>query len=148
MSTENICNDDSLDQSKAKNARDVLKGIIVSESNLETYLIAVAVHKDSSKNFINRISCKKGIPLDGYVYDAQSDSYFIECTDFLHVGVIPVSFVATAKDSYFWKMNIPLPEVVIKKYLTEIQKKDLKNFKSHFSSQDYMINYVQMVNPN
>ena len=55
MITENNNNDDSANQSKAKNARDVLKGIIVSESNLETYLIAVAVHKDSSKNFINRI---------------------------------------------------------------------------------------------
>ena len=69
-------------QMKAKIAREVLHGLVVSESNVESYIIAVAVNKDLSKNFINRINCKKGIPIDGYVYDAQSDSYFVECADF------------------------------------------------------------------
>ena len=135
-------------QMKAKMAREVLHGLDVKESINETYLIAVAVNIDHAKNFLNRISCKKGIPIDGYVYDAQSDCYFIECADFLHLGAIPVSFVATAKNSLQWRMNLPLPESVIKKYLNPTQKKDLKTFKSHFKQDEYTISYIQMVNPN
>ena len=135
-------------QMKAKIAREVLHGLVVSESNVESYIIAVAVNKDLSKNFINRINCKKGIPIDGYVYDAQSDSYFVECADFLHVGVIPASYIAVAKSSLQWKIHVPMPESVIKRFLSDTQKKDLKKFKSHFKSEEYTISYIQMVSPN
>ena len=132
----------------AKILKETHNSLLPSMANTETYVIAVAISKDSSKNFINRISCKKGIPIEGYVYDAQSDCYFVECSDYLHVGVIPVSCVFTSKSGGSWKMNAPLPESVIKKYLTDGQKKDLKNFKGHFNNDDYVINYIQMVSPN
>ena len=132
----------------AKILKEVHNSLLPSLTNLETYVIAVAISKDFTKNFINRISCKKGIPIDGYVYDAQSDCYFIECSDYLHIGVIPVSCVISSKSGSSWKINVPLPETVIKKYLNESQKKDLKNFKGHFNNDEYVINFIQLVSPN
>jgi hypothetical protein len=141
-------NDSLVKAQQVKILKEVHNGVYVLKELLETYIIVVATNKDSNKNYINSISCKKGIPIEGYVYDAQSDCYFIECSDFLHLGVIPFSFVIKSKSSQYWKTNIPIPESVIKKNLTDSQKKDLRNFKNHFKSDDYIINYVQMVSPN
>lgn len=137
-----------INQMKTKIAKEVLNGLVINESNIETYLIVVAVNKELSKNFLNKIPCKKGVPIGGYVYDAQSDCYFVECADFLYLGVVPISFVAKSKSSIQWQINVPLPENVIKRFLTQTQKKDLKTFKSHFKMEDYDISYIQMVNPN
>lgn len=141
-------NADDAAKLQAKILREVHSNLVVNMTNLDTYVIAVAICKDGTKNFINRISCKKGVPIEGYVYDAQSDCYFVECSDYLHVGVIPISCVVNSKCGSSWKINVPLPENVIKKHLTELQKKDLKNFKSHFKSDEYIIHYIQMVAPN
>jgi hypothetical protein len=146
--TSQQTNADDAAKLQNKIIREVHNSLVVNMVNSETYVIAVAVCKDGTKNFINRISCKKGIPIEGYIYDAQSDCYFIECSDYLHIGNISVSFVASSKSRNCWKINVPLPENVIKKYLSETQKKDLKNFKAHFNNDEYTINYIQMVAPN
>ena len=128
--------------------KEVHRNITVSKSSQGTYVIAVAICIDNSKNFINRISCKKGVPIGGYVYDAQTDSYFIECSDFVHIGNIPVSYIARVKNITSWQMYVPMPESVIKKNLNDTQKRDLKTFKNHFKSDQYIISYIQMVFPN
>jgi hypothetical protein len=131
-----------------KDCKFVHKSLGIKKSFLSTYVIAVAVNFDQSKNFINRISCKKGIPLGGYVYDAQSDCYFVECSDFFHLGILPFSFVLKGTDCGSWQSYVPMPESVIKANLTESQKKELKTFKNNFRSLNYKINYIQMVSPN
>jgi hypothetical protein len=132
----------------AKVCREVHKSLLVTPSPFSTYIIVVAIHQDSNKNFINRLNCKKGVPIGGYVYDNQSDSYFIECSDFLHLGHVPISFVVEQKNCESWQNHIPIPEATIKKYLSPLQKKELKNFVNHFKGEDYKISYVQMINPN
>lgn len=137
-----------LEKQRLKNVREVHGNISIVQSEQETYVIAVAISLDKTKNFINKINCKRGIPIQGYVYDAQSDSYFLECSDFIHIGIIPASFVATLKNQGGWQMFVPMPESVIKRYMNDAQKKDLKQFKNHFKSDEFVINFVQMVNPN
>ena len=41
-----------------------------------------------------------------------------------------------------------MSENVIKKYLTTLQKKELKNFKTHFKAEEYDIQYIQMIDAN
>ena len=133
---------------KAKCAKEVGNSLEVFASVEKTYLIVIAVHKDRHRNIINRISCKKGIPIGGYVYDSQSDTYHVECVDYLHLGYITASFVARMKGTKCWEMRVPASEMVVKKYLTSLQKKELKNFKHHFKSEDYEIQFMQMIDPN
>lgn len=133
---------------KSKFAKEVQHSLEVSYSLIETYIIAVAINKDRGKNFINRISCSKGLPIGGYIYDAQNDNYHFECTDYLHLGCIPISFMMKVKGIPAWEIRVPIPENVIKKNLNLIQKKDLKNFRNHFQPEIYDISYIQMVNPN
>jgi len=132
----------------SKAARETHRHVQVAATAQNTYVIVVAVHQDTTKNFINKISCKKGIPIGGYVYDAQSDAYYIDCADFLHLGFVPLSFEATMNGVDDWRISVPMPESVIKKYLSSMQKKELKNFKNHFSAEFYSIHYIQIVDPN
>lgn len=129
----------------SKIKKEILNSFEISFLDEQTYIIAVAKHKENAKNTINRISCSKGLPIGGFTYDAQNDSYYVECTDYLHLGYIPIAFSVKLNN---WKMRVPISESVLKKYFTTFQKKELRNFKNHFKSDFYEIQYIQMVNPN
>lgn len=129
----------------SKIKKEILNSFEVLSLDEQTYIVVVAKHLDAIKNIINRISCSKGLPIGGFTYDAQNDSYYVECADYLHLGYIPIAFSVKLNN---WKMRVPISENILKKYLTTLQKKELKNFKSHFPSESYEIQYIQMVNPN
>lgn len=133
---------------KVKAAKEVKDNLEINISDERTYIIVVAVHKERSRNTISRISCKKGLPIGGHLYDLKSDSYHIECKDYLHLGFAPLSFIAKMKENEHWSMRVPMPENVIKKHLTSLQKKELKNFKAHFRVEEYDLRYIQMIDPN
>jgi hypothetical protein len=133
---------------KAKTAKEVLHFMEVQPSFERTYIIVTATHRERVRNFINRISCKKGLPIGGYVFDSQTDSYHIECADYLHLGYVPISFVTKIKGLDHWETRVPMPENVLRKYLNSLQKKELRNFKNHFKAEDYEVQYVQMIDPN
>jgi len=116
--------------------------------DIPSYLIVAAVSKMPSKNTVVKISCKKGIPLGGYVYDNQSDTYHYECSDYLALGVLPVSAFMTFKEKNSWKVKVPLATSVLKKYLSEMQKKELKRFLKDFPASDFDLHYIQMTSPN
>lgn len=113
-----------------------------------SYLVVAAVSKEPKKNSIVKITCKRGIPFGGYVYDNQSDTYHYECTDCLHLGIIPVSAFVKLKDNSAWRVKVPMAESVLKKYLSDMQKKELKMFRNHFPPTDYDLHFVQMTAPN
>jgi hypothetical protein len=114
----------------------------------KTYVIIVAKNKINSSNTLTRINCKRGLPIGGYMYDSQSDSYYIECEDYLSLGHVPISFFGKIKNLNNWTTRIPIPENILKKYLTNLQQKELNNFCHKFSSQNYEIHYMQMIDPN
>lgn len=123
----------------------------VVHSSERTYVIVTASYRKQqigNCNFLNKIRCEKGIPITGYVYDSQSDSYLVDCADYFHLGYIPVSFVIKIKELDFWETKIPVPENVLEKYLTSLQKKELNNFKKMFNSDVYKIQLIQMIDPN
>jgi len=132
---------------KIRAAKDQKEHTEVVVSTERTYLVVVAVHKDKSRNSINRITCKRGIPIGGYVYDAQSESYSFDCSDYLMLGYIPVSFVMRVQGSS-WQARVPMCESVLKKFMTSLQKRELKNFKNHFKAEDYYVEFIQMIDPN
>ena len=47
-----------------------------------------------------------------------------------------------------WGMRVPMPESIIRKCLSPLQKKELKNFKNHFGPEEYTIEYIQMIDAN
>lgn len=133
---------------KDKTAKEVHNNLEISPSFEQTYIVLIAVHKDNSKNFITKISCKKGAPIGGHLYDTQSDSYHVECADYFNLGFVPISFVAKIKGLDSWQMRVPIPESVLKKYFTSFQKKEIRNFKNQHKSETYKLQFIQMLDVN
>ena len=132
---------------KIRAAKDQKEHFEVFSAPERTYLIVTAIHKDKTRNVVNRLSCKKGVPIMGYVFDTQSDTYHIECCDYLHLGYVPISFMAKMPGTG-WTFRVPMCETVIKKFMTTLQKKELRNFKNHFKLEDHSIEFIQMIDPN
>lgn len=133
---------------KIKFAKDVQNSFVIEPSIENTMLAVVAINRNNCLNSINKISCKKALPLGNYAFDVQSDSYLIECFDYLHLGSVPISYIAKVKDQSNWQVRVPLPEKVILKCLNSVQKKDIKNFKNHFKIEEFFHQFIQMIDPN
>jgi len=131
-----------------KICREQKEKIQVVFEKTSSYLVVAAVAKDPKRNSIVKITCKKGIPLGGYVYDNQADTYQYECADCLQLGVIPISAFIKLKDNSSWKVKVPVAESVLKKYLSDMQKKELKMFRSYFPATDFDLHFIQMIFPN
>lgn len=130
---------------KAKSAKEQRDSLEINITSERTYLVLMAVHKDAARNVINKVSCKKGIAIGGYVYDSQSDAYHLSCVDYMQLGYIPVSMVLTVGGVHRWEVRMPLAESVIKRYLTPEQKRDIKRFKSVYRPEDHYTQFVQMI---
>ena len=128
--------------------RSVRNSLVPHISSVPTYIILVAVSRDGSGNFVNKLNCKNGIPIGGYIYDAQNDCYFYECADFLHLGTIPISLRLTLDGDLGWDTAMPVPPKSVVKMLNPSQRKSYTNFKRHFKASEYIVSFVQMIHPN
>ena len=98
----------------AKALKDLRDRMRIEVSSDRTLMIVVVTHDDPVKNELTRVSCRKGFPLFGYLYDSQGDSYYIECVDYFTLGYIHVSFFQTMPGVGNWKTRIPMPESTTK----------------------------------
>jgi hypothetical protein len=143
--------EDLTPEQKVRAAKDQRENLEVFVGDERTFVIVVAVHKDSNRNIVKKISCKKGVYIGGYLFDEQSDSYTYHCSEYLNLGYVPISMFVKLRgqsSTSSWQMRVPLSESVIKKFLTPLQKKELKFFRSQFKQEEYLIEFVQIVDPN
>jgi hypothetical protein len=130
---------------KSAAIKDQLNSLELALSEDEsTFLILVATHVDPTRNSINKINCKQGVPIRGYVYDAKADAYFYDCYDYIQVGNIPVSMRLSMRHTG-WATKIPLAEDVILQFLNERQLRDVNHFKSLFSPDEYSLEFLQLI---
>ena len=127
----------------SKDVKDFKSALKVVRTDDATYIVVVAVHKDEIKNDIVRVSCDRGVPITGYVYDGVNDCYLINCVDCLSLGYVDASFTLESKDTG-WIVQLPMPDAVLKRYLNLRQKSDLKQFKKVFEGDDYTFSFLQM----
>ncbi len=128
-----------------QDVRDIKRHLTIEASHVETYLYCLVSHKDIEKNKIERISCDRGVPIGGYVYDSSHDCYYISCHDYIPIGYISISFVMTLEQAGYWSVSVPLPERVINRYLSSQQKQDLRRFKAGYSKEQHTFQFLQLL---
>lgn len=128
-----------------KACKDLREKMNIEVSNDRTFLILLAIHQDPTKNFNTRIQCRKGMPISGYVYDAQQQFYYIECHDYVPLGYIPVSIFVTMPGVGNWRQRMPLPEAAIRRYLSPTQKEDLRKFKLTYRNGQFDVHFMQVI---
>lgn len=117
-------------------------------SDKSTHLILTVYDNESNNNKINFISCKLGMPLTGYIYDAQKDAYCIECCDMINLGSVPFSLQMNSKDAGSWKIWVPVPYKILMKNLNVKQKSTVNKFKKKYPSAQYSLDVLQLLSTN
>lgn len=120
---------------------EIKKSIVVNASSDSTQIFVIA---HSIEDKLTTISYKdKGVPLSGCVYDAKFQNFYIECSGYLDLGTIPISFFVKIANIGKWISKVPMPESVITKYLDEEQLQRLKMFKNNHKTCSF--DYLQLV---
>jgi hypothetical protein len=85
--------------------------------------------------------------MDGYRYAAVNDKYSVVCFDCMSLGFVNISYFITMNGTGGWRIRVPMPEPVLKRYMSPEQRKKLANYKSVFrnAGEDVRFEYVQMV---
>jgi hypothetical protein len=130
-----------------KLSKQIKNSLHIDFIDANTYIVVLAISNQLEFNKIQKISCKAGVPIKGYVYDAQNDNYCVECADYLNLGMIPVQIALSYSSDEWklheWKIVIPAPEKIIEKKLSITQKKQLKEFKKKYATTEFTISYMQ-----
>ena len=119
--------------------KDFKKNVVLFKVEYHTFVVVLATHVDYRQNDINRIGCQRLIPIfgypvsrivpaGGYVYDAVSDSYLINCVDCCLLGMVPFSLKMTIPDVGNWSVYVPLCEKIISDSISTSQNEDLNKF--------------------
>lgn len=120
---------------------------VVVDQGKRTFVVVAAQHVVASKNYLNKVPCKKGVPIIGHVYDSKHDSYFLPCVDFLLLGFVNAAAHLTSRSNQ-WTIRIPLAIPVLSQFVEESQKRDLKQFLDSFNPEEHTFHYLQLIDPN
>lgn len=121
---------------------EVKKSIQLKPCAEHTHVFVLAFHP--VRNKLTAIVYKeKSSPIGGYVYDAKFGQYYVECAEYLDLGIIPISFSIRIDKINRWECKIPLPESVIKRFLDTEQTEKLSNFRE--KNRDCRFEFMQLV---
>jgi hypothetical protein len=127
-----------------KNIREELQPEFVMEP---VFITVVAIHNNPVKNQEVKLACQRSLPMEGYRYAAVNDKYTVVCFDNMPLGFINISYFITMNGTGGWRLRVPMPEAVVKRYLSADQRRKLANYKATFrnAGEDVRFEYVQMV---
>ena len=105
---------------------DAIEYCVCHDESSLIYLVAVC--KNNEMNGIQKIPNNRKI-VGRLVYDSVNDQYHIQAFDIVKVGVITVSYAMRMKGHPNWYTHVPIPEEVIKGYLSSKQQFAIDKFK-------------------
>jgi hypothetical protein len=138
-------------EDKKQNERDILASLVAQEVPGRTHLVAIVVDNgdpvkgESPRNIRQPVRCNHGMAFsEGYPYDQASDSYMIICVHQIQLGNVSASYQLSMPGVGEWHLRVPLPEVVINRYLSGVQKAKIADLQSKFPAPRHTIQIVQM----
>lgn len=134
--------DQSVNIEYSKDNRDIKTNleVLVQRQGLIVYIIACK----PNSNLVTHLSCEKGKPISKGAYDVTTDSYIVAAVDYCKIGDIPVNFKLQLKDDDHFMVDIPAPERVLKRYMSENQLDKLDSFKSKYKT-GYDFKFLQLL---
>lgn len=132
----------------AKDVKELKSRTKVSLGKGKTVVLAVVTSLNSEENKLITAPCKAGIHVCNTVYDVTKDSFIIEGVEVYTLGDIPVHYFIEMEGVQGFRVHLPLPETVVKRYLTESEKKKFEDWKSKFPKETHNIKLLQMVTSN
>jgi hypothetical protein len=112
------------------------------------FVIAAAIHKVPDRNSQKNISCEKGIAIGGYLYDTANKCYIISCYDSYSIGSVGFSFTMSMIGGSNWKIDVPMPESVLKRYMSTHQREQFRLWRRKFPKNEFRFEYLQILDCN
>lgn len=134
------------DKALTKDAKDIKGKIKLEQVERSFSVYAIIRSKTESHNESRFIPCNKGKHISQVVYDSTKDGYVVKCMDLIHVGEIFTGYQMEMEGVIGWKIDIPLPEVVLRRYLSAQTIKHLDNWKAKYDKDRYEIQFIQIIN--
>lgn len=130
-----------------KDIKDIRLGLIPMAVDHVTHVTCVAISKDTQKNVRLHLPLHKCLPVAGYAYSQVNDTYTFNCYMSLDLGFIPIAYRLKIDSVGAWTAFVPMPESVLKRYMTPEQRRNLAHFKSSLrdEGEDVVYEYVQML---
>lgn len=128
-----------------KDLKDIKKSIEIIPLRQGMIVYALAISKTGYNTNVD-LYCKKGKPISNTCYNVVKDSCCVECCDYLEIGPVAVNYVIKFKDSSGYIADIPLPESLLKRYLSDSQKQKITSFKNKYKDVNkYCVKYFQIL---
>lgn len=121
---------------------------VVVETARSTFIILAAQHTTPTLNPLNKISCKKGVPMIGHVYDTIQDSYLISCVDFLLLGNVKIAAYVQSKTNLGWRIRVPVAVPLLEQNFDSSQRAEISRFMARYTREDHVFRFLQMIQPN
>lgn len=133
---------DEASMNLVKDVRDIKRFMRLEEGHDGVHVWVVVSHEDCEFNRRIEISTQYGSPLTPEVHDTVRDAYYVEGVGIHEIGYIPVNYILFLEESDF-ELNIPLPFSVIKRYMTEEQKRAFFEWKASFKGAEFKFRFFQ-----
>lgn len=145
MNTKTKVKSDMVELPEVEDFRDFVKEMSVEITREKTFVTLVVINKkDNKANKPSSISTKFGHPLGGYVYDRETNSYYLECVEQAEIGYVNCSLFISLPNIGHWKLPVPIPVSVLSRYLSYNQNKIVKLFKDKYNQETYELQFVQI----
>jgi hypothetical protein len=130
----------------ARDVRDFKSNLKLDKISKNTFIVAVVIANDDNLNSPHVISSRNGTPVNNVVHNLVNDCFHLDCYDHYFVGVVSVSYNLSIKNIFGWEVLVPLPESVVRRHLSSVQKKKLKGWLSslNLSNEQYELTYLQV----
>lgn len=138
--------EEQLAKSYPKDCRDFKKDLELFQDHDGVNVIAIAIAKELDRNKSINIPAFTGDPICNDVHDLVRDCYYVFGVDFYEIGSIPVNYRLSLKGVFGFEVEVPLPVLVIRRYMTIQQKRRFDAWKSQYPEETHTIKYLQVVN--
>lgn len=125
-----------------KDVRDIKRAVDLECRSQSTRVVVIAVALDDDKNNMMFIPTGSGTAISQEVYDAVRDGFIIDGVSQFSLESIPVSYRLYLEG---WEAEIPLPMSVVRRYLSDNEKKRLDEWMAAFPKEDYYFQTVQIL---
>lgn len=128
----------------------VKDNVTIEASIYRTMIFLVIKDTVDSNNQPIAIPCSNGYGTSGYanVRDINEDCYLLDGVEKCSLGSIPFSVKLSVPNSGGWKVDLPMPDKMVERYIAPFFRRQLKDYRQRYPKPRYEWHYFQILGCN
>lgn len=128
----------------------VKENVVIEASRNRTLVFLVIKDTQGEFNKPQTIPCSDGYGISGYarVRDIGEDCYLLDAVECYSLGSIPFAIKLTIPNSGGWKVDLPMPDKMVDRYIAPFFRRQLKEYRQKYPKPRYAWHYFQILNCN